>query len=69
MDSHETRERFKIRVSERGLEILCYDGGEVTFSAAEALMLLDILRHEESQLTQLAEAASPLPMRIRHVPE
>lgn len=65
MDEPESRERFTIRVSDRGLEIRCHGGGEVTLPAAEALMLLDILKNEEAQLTRAAEASSPMPGRIR----
>jgi hypothetical protein len=68
VDAYEARERFTIRISDRGLEIQCHDGGEVTLSAAEALMLLDILKNEESRLTKSAEASSPMPMRIRYGP-
>lgn len=66
MDAEEARERFTIRVSNSGLEIRCHEGGEVTLSAAEALMLLDILTNEKPELTRLAAEASPLPMRIQY---
>lgn len=68
MDDLESRERFTIRISDRGLEIRCHDGGEVILSATEALMLLDILKDEEPRLTKSAEASSPMPMRMRHGP-
>jgi hypothetical protein len=69
VDANESRERFTIQVSERGLEIRCHEGGEVILSASEALMLLDILKNEEERLAQAAEASSPMPMRIQLGPE
>ncbi len=68
MDDLEPRERFTIRISDRGLEIQCHDGGEMILSASEALMLLDILKNEESRLTRSAEASSPMPMRVLYGP-
>jgi len=41
------------------------EGKSLSFTAAEALMLLDILKNEEEKLKLLAEQASPLPFRIR----
>ncbi len=65
MDMPECTERFTIQVSDRGLEIRGRDGSGVTLSPSEALMLLDILKDEASELARLADEASPLPMRIR----
>ena len=65
MGSVETRDRFTIRITERGLEVEAVDGGRVELTAAEALMLLDILQHEEQALRRIADDASPLPVRIR----
>lgn len=69
MNGHAVRERVTIRVVEQGLEIRCHEGGKVVLTASEALMLLDVLRQEEPELTRLAEEASPLPMRVRIRPE
>lgn len=66
MDVEEARERFTIRVSDGGLKIRCHEGGEVNLSAAEALMLLDILTNEKPELMRLAAEASPMPMRIQY---
>ena len=64
----ETKEKFTIEVTDNGLEIFC--GGEraLHFTAGEALMLLDILQNEEANLKQMAEEASPAPIRINHHP-
>jgi hypothetical protein len=58
-------ERYSITVGEGGLEIHSSEGKGISFTAAEALMLLDILKNEEETLKLLAERASPLPIRIR----
>ena len=58
-------ERYSIAVGEGGLEIHSSEGKGLSFTAAEALMLLDILKNEEEKLNLLAEQASPLPIRIR----
>jgi hypothetical protein len=58
-------ERFRITVSDGGLEIHSSEGKGLSFTAAEALMLLDLLRNEEERLKRLAEQASPLPLQIR----
>ena len=61
----ECTERYSITVGEGGLEIHSSDGKSLSFTAAEALMLLDILKNEEEKLKLLAEQASPLPIRIQ----
>ena len=61
----ESTERYTITVGEAGLEIQSSEGKTLSFTAAEALMLLDILKNEEEKLKLLAEQASPLPFRIR----
>ena len=60
----ETREKFTIEVTDNGLDI--FSGGErvLHFTAGEALMLLDILQNEEANLRQMADDASPIPIRI-----
>lgn len=55
------RERFDIRITDAGLVIRDDQGVSLTFSATEALMLLDILREEEEWLRSAAGDASPLP--------
>lgn len=59
------KERFTIRITSEGLAILGSDGAEMQFTPLEALMLLDILRHEENTLRQSADEASPPPWRLR----
>jgi hypothetical protein len=61
----EPTERYRITVGDGGLEIQSSEGKTLIFTAAEALMLLDILKNEEERLKHLAEQASPLPIRIR----
>lgn len=58
-------ERYVITVGDAGLEIRDSKGKTLSLTAAEALMLLDILKNEEEKLKLLAEQASPLPIRIR----
>ena len=60
----ETKEKFTIEVTDTGLAI--FSGGErvLHFTAGEALMLLDILQNEEANLRQMADDASPIPIRI-----
>ncbi len=62
------KEKFTIKVTDRGLLIdACDDEGEkrLRFTAGEALMLLDILKNEESKLQEMADASSPMPLHIR----
>jgi malate/lactate dehydrogenase len=61
----ESAERYRITVGDGGLEICDSKGKRLSFTAAEALMLLDILKNEEEKLRLVAEKASPLPVRIR----
>jgi hypothetical protein len=61
----ESKERYRITVGDAGLKILSSEGNSLSFTAGEALMLLDILRNEEEKLRTLAEQASPLPVRIQ----
>jgi len=61
----ESTERYRITVGDGGLEIRNSKGKGLTFTAAEALMLLDILKNEEEKLRLAAEKASPLPVRFR----
>jgi hypothetical protein len=59
------RERFTIKVTKDGLVIQDEDSMSMCFSAVEALMLLDILKSEETTLRRMADEASPLPAGIR----
>ncbi len=61
----ESEERYSITVGDAGLEIRNSEGKWLSFSAGEALMLLDILKNEEERLKLAAEKASPLPVRFR----
>ena len=61
----ESAERYRITVGDGGLEICDSTGKRLSFTAAEALMLLDILKNEEEKLRLVAEKASPLPVRFR----
>jgi hypothetical protein len=59
------REKFDIKVTKDGLVIQGEDSMSMTFSAVEALMLLDILKGEEKTLRRIAHEASPLPVSVR----
>jgi hypothetical protein len=48
-------EKFIVRVKDRGLIITGKEGNSMEFSAGEALMLLDILKEEETELKRIAE--------------
>ena len=62
----ETKEKFIIEVTDKGLDI--FRGGEraLHFTASEALMLLDILQNEETNLKRMADEAAPAPIRINN---
>ena len=60
-----TTERFSVTVGDAGLEIRNTKGKVLSFTAAEALMLLDILKNEEETLRLAAEKASALAVRIQ----
>jgi hypothetical protein len=59
------REKFTIEITGSGVCILSGEGKALQFTAGEALMLLDILRHEETNLRKIAEEASPIPIKIQ----
>ena len=61
----DSAERYSITVGEAGLEILNPEGKGMSFTAAEALMLLDILKNEEEKLRIVADKASPMPIRFQ----
>jgi hypothetical protein len=58
-------EKFTIRVTDDGVLMMDQEGNCLSFTAGEALMVLDILRSEEAELKDMAEKASPLPVKIR----
>ena len=60
----ETKEKFAIDVSEQGVKISGLGGQCIELTAGEALMVLDILKGEESYLKAMAEASSPLAIKI-----
>ncbi len=63
----EITEKFTIKITGTGLVIdSMAEGGKksMSFTASEALMLLDILRNEDQKLQKMAEEASPLPFKI-----
>ena len=60
----EIEEKYTIEVTDTGLDIYCGKERALCFTASYALMLLDILKNEETNLKQMAEDASPAPIRI-----
>ena len=60
----ETKEKFTIEVTDTGLDIFCGKERALCCTASEALMLLDILKNEETKLKRMAEEASPFPIGI-----
>ena len=58
-------EKFTIKITDRGIVILSGEEKSLHFTPVEALMLLDILRNEESKLRKMAEEASPIPIKIQ----
>jgi len=58
-------EKFTIEVTDCGVVITGKEGNRLVFSAGEALMLLDVLKNEESELRKRAEEASPLSIKIK----
>jgi hypothetical protein len=66
--SLEAVEKFTIEITQAGMDIIDREGVSLTFSPLEALMLLDILKHEEQNLRKMADEASPLPMQIHFEP-
>ncbi len=59
------REKFSINVTDGNLAITDETGTTLHFRPHEALMLLDILKSEESELKKRAEEASPIPFSIQ----
>lgn len=60
----EAKEKYTIKVTEEGLEIFRGGKRDLHLTASEALMLLDILQNEETNLRQIADKASPAPIRV-----
>ncbi len=58
-------EKFTIKVTDHGVVITDREGNSLEFSAGEVLMLLDILKNEESELRKRAEEASHLSVEIK----
>ena len=61
----EIQEKFSIKITDKGVLIISGEEKSLHFTAGEALMLLDILRSEEPKLKQMAEEASPIPIKIQ----
>ena len=61
----EFTEKFIIKVTDHGVVITGKKDNSLEFSAGEALMLLDILKNEESELKKRAEETSPLSVEIK----
>jgi hypothetical protein len=55
-------EKFTIKVTDSGVVVIGEKGNRLEFSAGEALMFLDILKNEETELRKMAEAKSTLPL-------
>lgn len=58
-------EKFTIEIADHGMKIRDGKGVCLELSALEALMVLDILQHEEENLKAMARASSPMPIRIK----
>ena len=58
------KEKFSITLTAAGELIISDEEKSLHFTAGEALMVLDILKREESQLRKMAEEASPLSMKL-----
>ncbi|MBW1691293.1 MAG: hypothetical protein DRG87_07595 [Deltaproteobacteria bacterium] len=61
----EETERFTIEITDGGLVITGGKGLSLEFTAGEALMLLGILTEEEQRLRNMAQEASPAPIKIQ----
>lgn len=59
------KEKFTIKVTKKGVNIINSEKQEMHFTASEALMLFDILKNEEDNLKIMAEKASPIPIKIK----
>ena len=61
----EIKERFTIKMTDKGVAVLGKDGNRLDFTASEALMLLDILRSEEPKLKEITDQTTPIPINIK----
>ncbi len=59
------KEIFTIKMTDKGVTVLGKNGNCLDFTASEALMLLDILRSEETELKEMADKAAPIPIKIK----
>ena len=57
-------EKFTIKVTDNGVVVIGEKGNRMEFSAGEALMLLDILKNEETELRKMAESATPMSLNL-----
>ena len=57
-------EKFTIKVTDNGVVVVGEKGNRMEFSAGEALMLLDILKNEETELRKMAESASSMSLNL-----
>ena len=57
-------EKFSITITDSGEVIISDQEKTLHFTAGEALMLLDILKSEESKLRTMADEASPMPIEL-----
>ena len=57
-------EKFTIKVTDNGVVVVGEKGNRMEFSAGEALMLLDILKNEETELRKMAESATPMSLNL-----
>ncbi len=60
----DTAEKLTIEITEGGEVVLGGGNNLLKLTAGEAIMLLDILRHEEGNLKKMAEEASPIPIKL-----
>jgi hypothetical protein len=57
-------EKRTIRITDNGVLITDPEGNALKFTAGEALMLLDILTNEATRLRDMAQEASPFPVKV-----
>ena len=59
----DSKEKFTIKVTEKGVNLISSEGQEMRFTASEALMLLDILKNEEENLKVSRSRSKIFPAR------
>jgi hypothetical protein len=57
-------EKLRITITDSGEVILSGQEKSLHFTASEALMVLDILKSEETKLRRMADEASPIPIKL-----